>query len=92
LRQPQGERLLPHEGFARIEALRTKLHQDLERAIGSVEGLAGDMRMTVVHKDATYESLSDEKFLEAARKVFPDLPQLHAAFVVVAPARDAGVL
>jgi hypothetical protein len=85
---PPSEWLLPHDGRARVEALRTKLHGDLERAIGSVEGLVGDMRVTVVYKDVTYESLSDAKFLEAARKVFPDLPQLHAEFLAAPPARD----
>ena len=88
---PPSEWLLPPEGTARAEALRTKLNRDLERAIGSVEGLVGEMRVTVVYKDVTYESLSDEKFLEAARKVFPDLPQLHAEFMAAAPASDAGV-
>lgn len=78
---PPREWLLPSEEPARVEALRTRLHRDLERAIGSVEGLVGDMRVTVAYKDVTYESLSDETFLGAARKVFPKLPQLHAEFV-----------
>jgi hypothetical protein len=77
---PPSEWLLPGDEPARTEALRAELHRDLERAMGSVEGFVGDMRVTVVYKDVTYESLTDEKFLTAARKVFPDLPQLHAEY------------
>lgn len=77
---PPTEWLLPADPRAREEALHTELQRDLQRAVGSVDGFVGDMRVTVVYKDVTYESLSDEKFLVAARKVFPDLPQLHAEY------------
>lgn len=86
---PPREWLLPAEESARVEALRTRLNRDLARAIGSVEGLVGDMRVTVAYKDVTFESLSDETFLCAARKVFPTLPQLHAEFLA-APSNEAG--
>ena len=53
-------------------------------AIGSVEAYVGDMKVEVIFKDVTYESLCDQVFLAAARKALPDVKQIHAEFHVAA--------
>ena len=53
------------------------LEQELAQAAGSADSLVGDMKLKVVYKGVTYESLSDEKFIKVAGKTLPTLPQLH---------------
>ena len=57
--------------------LRALLEQELARVAGSADSLVGDMKLKVVYKGVTCESLSDEKFIKVVRKALPTLPQLH---------------
>lgn len=77
---PPEDWLLPAEEPARRETVERRLRIDLERAIGSVDYFLNDMEVLVLYKDVTYESLADPSFVEAARRAFPDLPQLHAEY------------
>jgi hypothetical protein len=38
-------------------------------------------KVTVIFKDVTYESLSDRKFIEVARKALPNLNMLHEEYL-----------
>ena len=79
---PPSEWLLPEKPT--IDQMRARLAEDLCRAIGSVEAYVGDMKVEVIFKDVTYESLCDQVFLAAARKALPDVKQIHAEFHVAA--------
>ena len=41
------------------------------------QDLIKEMKATVIFKDATYESLSDPKFIKVARQALPHLKALH---------------
>jgi hypothetical protein len=47
------------------------LNEDLLQAFGTVDTLVGKMEVNVFYKAVTYESLQDQKFIEVAKKVFP---------------------
>lgn len=72
---------LPVWGLARPwrDAAEAKdwIREDLLRAIGHAERYVGAMNVKVIFKDVTFESLNDPQFMEAARKAFPDLPELY---------------
>jgi len=63
------------------EDLKRMLDNDIRRAFGEANLLVQDMRISLVFKDLTYESLKDESFLELARKAIPGLDSLHDEFV-----------
>jgi hypothetical protein len=69
--------LLPPDQPERSVAISECLGRDLQRSIGGAEGYVKDMEVRVVFKDVTYESLTDNAFLAAARKALPDMVQLH---------------
>ncbi len=62
------------------ETIRRLLENEIAKAAGSPERLIGDMKLKVVFKGVTYELLSDEKFMDAARKALPGLPELHSEY------------
>jgi hypothetical protein len=39
------------------------------------------MKVTVIFKDVTYESLSDPRFIEVAREALPGLQGLHEEYL-----------
>jgi len=57
--------------------VRQLLEQELASVAGSPESLVGDMKLKTVFKGVTCELLSNEKFMEVARKALPTLPRLH---------------
>ena len=59
------------------DTIRRILETELSEIAGSAENLIGDMKLKTVFKGVTYESLSDTKFMEVARKALPTLPHLH---------------
>lgn len=65
----------PDEG-----TIRRLLENEIVQASGTPERLVGEMKLKVVFKGVTYESLSDEKFMEAARKALPGLSELHIEY------------
>lgn len=77
---PPMEWLVPTGSQSRDERLLRNLKADLKEAIGSPHDYAGGMHVRVSFKDVTYESLSDKRFLAVARKVFPNLDQLHEEY------------
>lgn len=62
------------------DTIRRLLENEIAQASGTPERLIGDMKLKVVFKGVTYELLSDEKFMEAARKALPGLPELHIEY------------
>lgn len=56
-----------------LPAIRECLDLDLASAFRSADDLIRDMKVSVVFKDVTYESLTDPKFGEVARKALPHL-------------------
>ena len=59
---------------------RRLLNDDLQRAFRSAEALANDMKVKVVFKGVTYESLQDEEFIKLARTKLPALDVLHSEY------------
>jgi hypothetical protein len=61
--------------------IRACLDRDLVRSFRSAQDLIKEMKVTVIFKDVTYESLSDRKFIEVARKALPNLNMLHEEYL-----------
>ena len=77
---PPSSWLLPASNRPeREEALSTCLTEDLREALGNARDYVPEMRVQVVFKDVTYESLQDQKFMDAARAAFSEsvMPQLY---------------
>ncbi len=53
------------------------LDDDLKRAFRSAEALAKEVKIKLVFKGVTYESLQDDNFVELARKKLPALDELY---------------
>lgn len=49
---------------------------ELRRAFGTAERLIGKMEIVLLYKAVTYESLTDSRFIEVAKKAFPSLDNL----------------
>ncbi|NLS97580.1 MAG: hypothetical protein GXX96_36030 [Planctomycetaceae bacterium] len=62
------------------ETLQRLLENEIIQTSGTPERLVGEMKLKVVFKGVTYESLSDKKFMEIARKALPGLPELHTEY------------
>lgn len=79
---PPSNWLLPKEGPARESALKECLTEDLHKALRSANDYVREMRVDAVFKDVTYESLQNEKFMQAARAAFPRslVPQIYHEF------------
>ena len=60
--------------------IKRLLENEIVQASGTPERLVGEMKLKAVFKGVTYESLSDDKFMEAARKALPGLPELHSEY------------
>jgi hypothetical protein len=67
----------PSERDTQIER---RLRADLKKAVGTAARYVGEMKISLVLRDVTFESLNDQAFVGAARKVFPDLKALHVEF------------
>lgn len=67
---------------------RDLLERELAQAAGSAKSLLGDMKLKVLFKDVTFESLSDNKFMEVARKALPTFPQLHEEYDAAKTAQE----
>jgi len=52
------------------------LDKELRLAFGTAKNLIGKMEVKVLYKAVTYESLTDPKFIEVAKKAFPSLENL----------------
>jgi hypothetical protein len=55
------------------EAVGGLLNSELEEVFGSAQELFGEMKVKLVFKGVTYESLNDPKFLAVATKAIPSL-------------------
>ena len=62
------------------DTIRRLLENEIDQACGTPEQLISDMKLKVVFKGVTYELLSDEKFMDTARKALPGLPELHTEY------------
>jgi hypothetical protein len=62
------------------DTIRRLLENEIAQVSGTPERLIGEMKLKVVFKGVTYELLSDEKFMETARKALPGLPELHTEY------------
>lgn len=62
------------------QVARRLLNDDLQKAFRSAEALVKEMKVKVVFKGVTYESLQDKEFIEIARKKLPGLDELHAEY------------
>jgi len=62
------------------ETLRQFLDDDLRHAFGSAEKLIRNMEVRLVFKGVTYESLTNEAFLTAARAGIPNLQKMYEEF------------
>jgi hypothetical protein len=62
------------------ESVRELLDQELNSAFGSADELIGEMKVRLIFKGVTYESLTDPRFLETARKLIPSLKFLHEEY------------
>ncbi len=56
------------------------LRNELEAAFGSVDDILSDMKVNVVFKGVTYESLTNSDFLKVASRQIPSLASLHDEF------------
>lgn len=56
------------------------LDGELRRAFGTVDRLVGDMKVKVVFKGVTYDTLKDPQFIELAKKAMPSLEKLHQEY------------
>ncbi|MDH5668804.1 MAG: hypothetical protein OEY86_12400 [Nitrospira sp.] len=65
------------------ESVEKLLEQEIRSAFGRPESLLEEMRVTMVFKDITYESLKDEAFLQVASAAMPHIPALHEEYEVV---------
>ena len=62
------------------ETCRQFVSQDLAKAFGRAEQWLSGMEVHLRFKGLTYETLSDESFLEAAGKAGLDVERLHEEF------------
>lgn len=74
------------------KSTREFLDQDLERAFGRAETMRHDVRLDVIFKGVTYESLQKADFIAAARRAFPELPQLFEESEVAPPTPPPSLL
>lgn len=66
-----------------------QLSSEIGRAFGTPEDLVDEMKLKLVFKDLTYESLVDPKFVATARKAMPGVEFLHEEYDAAA-ARTEG--
>lgn len=69
------------------DRLRIMLTEDIRKAFGEADSLVEEMKVSLVFKDLTYESLSDPGFLEVAHKAIPGIDALHEEFDAAKEAR-----
>lgn len=74
------------------DTIRRLLDKEIAQASGTPKRLIEEMKLKVVFKGVTYELLSDEKFMEAARKALPGLPELHIEYQAARAKRQRSTL
>jgi len=62
------------------KAIRDQLHRVVTLAFGKAETLLSGMKVNVVYKGVTYESLQDPEFIKAAKAAFPNLDVFHEEY------------
>jgi hypothetical protein len=62
------------------ESVERLLRNELTESFGTAEDLVQEMKVKVVVKGVTYESLSDPEFIKIATKAIPSLENLHDEF------------
>lgn len=62
------------------QALQELLDTELKKAFGSADDLFEDMKVKLLFKGVTYESLNDPKFIEIATGAIPSLKFLHEEY------------
>lgn len=60
--------------------LQQFLNEDLLKAFGSAETLVSEMQVKVVIKGVTWEMLTDEKFIDAAKEALPEFKSLYEEY------------
>jgi hypothetical protein len=67
-------------GTPNPEEARRLLQSELTKAFGSIEDVIRDMKVKVMFKGVTYESLSSPEFMRVAHEAIPELGLLHEEF------------
>jgi len=62
------------------DQLRKMLTGDITHAFGQANQLVQEMKVSLIFKDLTYESLKDETFLEIAKEAIPGIESLHEEY------------
>lgn len=62
------------------DILNDMLTQEITEAFGQADEVINAMRLKVVFKNVAYESLTDPKFIEVARKAMPGVDFLHEEY------------
>jgi hypothetical protein len=62
------------------DAVRGQVDNELAAAFGSVDHLFDEMKVKLIFKGVTYESLNDPRFIETASRAIPTLQSLHEEF------------
>jgi hypothetical protein len=60
--------------------LKKQLNMEIKNAFGNVNKLVKPMKVEVVFKGVTYESLQNQEFIEAAKKAFPNKDVFHEEY------------
>ncbi len=61
------------------DALKAQLLDEVRRAFGEVDAVISEMKVNVLFKGVTFETLKDETFVELARERFPSL-RIHEEY------------
>jgi hypothetical protein len=77
LRRPPKDWTKAYGGKLAPDLAERLLDQALRQAFGSTDRWLREMKLNVVFKGVTYESLCDPAFVEAATKAMPTLAALH---------------
>jgi len=81
LRQTPPKAWIPSNSAKPDDAtLRQFLQDTLRKAFGSADQLIKHMSVNTLFKGVTYEMLTEDKFIATAKKVIPELDQLHSEF------------
>lgn len=64
-------------GLFAEERIKVRLEDELNKKFRSAKDLMGKMKVSVIFKGVTYESLNDSEFIDCVRKKIPALKDLH---------------
>lgn len=70
------------------QAVQELLDTEVENGFGSADDLFDEMRVKLMFKGVTYESLNDPKFIETATRAIPSLKFLHEEYVAARASQE----